>query len=187
MLRIIGRGRNRRGHGSADFRHEDTRRGTHRARRRLRHRRVRQDIRGRLPGEVPSGLVASGSARRMPCTAFCEGAGEKPSMVSAATASSSSSLLAALMGCWPGALTAASMPSPTILSFSSTMIRCAVLPPIPLAAFSRRSSPREIASHNSAGVMPLRMTRALCPPTPLTDVSSRNSSRSAFVAKPHST
>ena len=80
---------------------------------------------------------ALGSSFKMASTTFCEGACAKPSMVRAATASSCTCALAADTSVpMVPALPVATLPV-LILSFKSTITRCAVFSPIPLTVFSR--------------------------------------------------
>ena len=126
-----------------------------------------------------------GLSLTMASTVFCDGAGGKPSIVRAATASSTSSLLAAV-AVEAGAV---SVPSPRargILSFSSTMMRCAALGPMPFTLRSIRSFSERMAAASSAGVKAESTVRAVWPPILATLMSSRKSSRSCRLAKPNS-
>ena len=72
-----------------------------------------------------------------------------------------------------------------ILSFKSTMIRCAVFNPIPLTVFSNLSFPLLITLQSSEGVRAESIMRAVFPPIPDTLISNRNSSLSCLVANPY--
>ena len=119
-------------------------------------------------------------------TTFCVGAGAKPSMVRADTASSRTSLFTGADTEPPAGISSA-MPRATILSLKSTMMRWAVILPMPLMPLMRRSSPREMALHSSLTLIDDSIMRAVFGPTPLTVMSSSNISRSFFDTKPYST
>ena len=108
----------------------------------------------------------------MSTTTLAEGAGEKPSITSALTASSFTSLftIATLL---PLAGSSLAMPRLTILSFRSRMMRCAVFSPMPFTPFSIFSFPVEITLQSSLGDMDERIILAVFPPTPDTVMSSR--------------
>ena len=120
----------------------------------------------------------------MAVTTLAVGAGEKPSIVSALTASSFTGLLTSgvLLPAFDGSSWA--IPLCTILSFRSTMMRWAVRRPMPFTPFSSRSSPVEMALQSSCTDIDERIIRAVPAPTPLTVMSSMNISRSCRVAKP---
>ena len=115
---------------------------------------------------------------------FREGACAKPSMVRAATASSCTCTLAADTSVpMVPALPVATLPV-LILSFKSTIIRWAVFSPIPLTVFSRVAFSVLMTFISSDGESAERIMRAVFPPMPDTEMSSRNSSRSCLSANP---
>ena len=75
---------------------------------------------------------------------------------------------------------------PPALSFSSLTMRWASLGPTPWARAIIALSPLATARWSSSMVSAERMASATRAPTPWTEVSSRNQSRSAAVAKPTS-
>ena len=119
-------------------------------------------------------------------TTFCVGAGENPSTASACTASSTT---AEDIATPPSADVLAPLDEPmkgVILSFNSTMIRCAALGPMPFTLLSERTSSVCTIFAKSAGVNADRIMRAVCPPMPDTLSKTWKRSRSIFVANPKS-
>ena len=114
----------------------------------------------------------SGCALRISTTTLADGAGEKPSMVRALTASSFTSLFT-ITTLPPLAGSSSAMPRLTILSFRSMMIRCAVFSQIPFTVFSTLSLPVEMISQSSRGESEERIIRAVFPPTPETVMRRR--------------
>ena len=112
-----------------------------------------------------------GSAARICDTTFALGAGEKPSIVSACTASSLTGEWAATAAEAPPACSSSATPDAITLSLRSTMMRCAVFRPMPFTPFSTRSSPLAITLHSSFGDRLDRIMRAVLAPTPLTVMS----------------
>ena len=89
----------------------------------------------------------AGFSFKMEATTFWEAPLVNPSMVSAATASSCISLLGSVL-----MLVGASVfPRRVILSFKSTMMRCAVFRPIPFTVFNKLLLPAAIKLHSSEG------------------------------------
>ena len=76
------------------------------------------------------------------------------------------------------------MPSVTILSFSSRMMRWAALGPMPFTVLSIFSFPDAMVLQRSPGVVADNTIRAVFPPMPLTVMRRRYSSLSCLVANP---
>ena len=131
---------------------------------------------------ISTGIDAS--SVRMVFTTLADGAGEKPNMVSADTASSITSLFTATAAPPSLMVTSWAMPRASTLSFRSTMMRWAVFRPMPFTPFSRRSLPEAMALLRSAGDADDKIMRAVLPPTPDTLMSNRYRARSCFDAKP---
>ena len=120
----------------------------------------------------------------MATTTLAEGAGAKPSMVSAPTASSFTSLSTCTAGCPARAGASSAKPKSAILSFRSTIMRWAVRRPMPFTVFNIFSLPEDITPQSSAGVISESIMRAVLTPTPDTVMSSRKMLLSSLVAKP---
>ena len=126
-----------------------------------------------------------GSSFTICITTFCVGTGEKPNTAKACTASSTKGEAATALLLVPPSLLVAPIKL-VILSFSSTMMRCAALGPIPYTLFNDRASSVWTILAKSAGVKAESIMRAVCPPTPDTLSSNANKSRSMRVANPKS-
>ena len=114
-----------------------------------------------------------GCSVRIDWTTLADGAGENPSIVSALTASSRTVVSTAGVPGLETAWSSSAMPLATILSFRSTMMRCAVRTPMPFTLFSIRSSPPAMMLQSSFGVIEERIIRAVLAPTPETVMSRR--------------
>ena len=128
---------------------------------------------------------ALGSSFSMANTTFCDGAYANPNMVRAATASSCICVLAMvdMPQKFPYVLPAAMVPV-LILSFRSTITRCAVFSPMPFTAFSILAFSVLITFTSSAGERAESIIRAVLPPMPDTEINSKNSSRSCLSTNP---
>ena len=126
---------------------------------------------------IACSTVIVGSAVKSFFNAFCDICFVKPSITSADIASSNTSLVTWLLS------NNVSVDS-FILSLRSTIIRSAVFAPIPFTDFKMPTFSEAMVCSRSEGVSYDSIMRAVLAPTPDTEISNRNNSRSRRSVKP---